>query len=81
VWESNVVSIDKTPERAAAGTNPPLAQHRNGLYQSPVGLFTANICVANLSSGETFPPRGFAAALPVSRHRCTHFIAELALTS
>ena len=46
-FESDVVSIEKTPERAAAGTNPSLAKHCNGLYQSPVGLFgnrRQNLC-------------------------------------
>lgn len=49
--------------------------------RSGCSAITAKICVANLSSGETLPPRGFAVALPVSRQRCTHFIAELGLTS
>jgi hypothetical protein len=49
--------------------------------RSGCSAITAKICVANLSSGETLPPRGFAMALPVSCQRCTHFIAELALTS
>jgi len=49
--------------------------------RSGCSAIAAKICVANLSSGETLPPRGFAVALPVSRQRCTHFIAELALTS
>jgi hypothetical protein len=37
--ESNVVSIEKNARASCGCTNPPLAPHRNGLYQSPVGLF------------------------------------------
>jgi hypothetical protein len=33
-------------------------------------------CTCN---GEVLPPVGFALALPVSRHRCNHFTAELGL--
>ena len=36
---------------------------------------------ACFSNGETLPPIGFAATLPVARHRCTHLIAELGLKS
>src|SRR3954453_19043708 len=41
----------------------------------------ARIALANFSSGETLPPRGFGAALLLSRQRCSHLIAELTLTS
>src|ERR1700716_254837 len=41
----------------------------------------ANIRSANSSSGETLPPRGFGAALPTSRQRCSHLTDELALLS
>jgi hypothetical protein len=33
------VSIEKPPERATAGSNPPLAQLCNGLLQSEIRLF------------------------------------------
>jgi hypothetical protein len=33
------VPIEKPPERTAAGSNPLLAQFRNGLNQGQVGLF------------------------------------------
>src|SRR6476646_1003916 len=33
------------------------------------------------SSGETLPPRGFGTALLLSCQRCSHFTAELTLTS
>ena len=46
-----------------------------------VGAKNARICSATASSGETLPPRGFGAALLLSCQRCTHFIAELTLTS
>src|SRR5712691_2518705 len=38
-FEGDAVSIEKTPERAAAGSNPPPAQLCNGLHQSQVRLF------------------------------------------
>src|SRR3954454_2191973 len=41
----------------------------------------ANTSVANSSSGEVLPPRGFGAALLLARQRCTHLTAELTLTS
>jgi hypothetical protein len=41
----------------------------------------AKISLANSSSGEMLPPRSFGAALLLSCQRCSHFIAELALTS
>src|SRR5271155_3565682 len=37
-FKGDVVSVEKTPERAAAGSNPPLAQLRNRLYQGQVWL-------------------------------------------
>ena len=42
---------------------------------------TANISVANSSSGETLPPRGFGVALLWSRQRCSHLTADATLTS
>ena len=41
----------------------------------------SSICSANSSSGEMLPPRGFGAALLLSCQRCSHFTAELTLTS
>src|SRR6266852_5641473 len=38
-FEGDAVSVEKTPERAAAGSNPPPAQFCNGLHQSQVRLF------------------------------------------
>src|ERR1700694_4119670 len=38
-FKGNAVSVEKTPERAAAGFNPPLAQHCNRLHQGQVRLF------------------------------------------
>jgi hypothetical protein len=38
-FEGDAVSIEKTPERAAAGSNPPPAQRCNALHQSQVRLF------------------------------------------
>ena len=37
-FESDAVSIEKPPERTAAGSNPLLAQFRNGFDQGQVGL-------------------------------------------
>lgn len=41
-FEGDLVPVEKTPERAAAGPNPLPAQDRNGLYQSHIGLFSNN---------------------------------------
>src|SRR6476661_7661854 len=41
----------------------------------------SSTCSANSSSGETLPPRGFGTALLLSCQRCSHFTAELTLTS
>src|SRR5262249_2113595 len=45
--------------------------------RSGCSAITANTRSAHFSSGETLPPRGFGAALPLSCHRCSHFPAEL----
>ena len=42
---------------------------------------SANKKVACASSGETLPPLGLGAMLPVACRRCIHLIAELGLTS
>ena len=41
----------------------------------------AKTSAANSSSGEMLPPRGSGAALLFLRQRCSHFTAELTLTS
>src|SRR5215813_5735561 len=38
-FEGDAVSVEKTPERATAGSNPPPAQLDNGLHQSQIRLF------------------------------------------
>src|SRR5262249_51063728 len=38
-FEGDVVSLEKSRGRALAGSNPPLAQFRNGLLQGQVRLF------------------------------------------
>src|SRR6266849_1336248 len=38
-FEGDVVSLEKPRDRALAGSNPPLAQFRNGLLQGQVRLF------------------------------------------
>src|SRR5436309_14721099 len=38
-FEGDAVSVEKAPERAAAGFNPPLAQRCNRLHQGQVRLF------------------------------------------
>ena len=38
---------------------------------------SASSAFACSSNGDLLPPVGFALALPVSRHRCNHFTAEL----
>ncbi len=48
--------------------------------RSGCSAIRANTWAANLSSGETLPPRGFGAALPYSDQRCSHLTAELALS-
>src|ERR1700704_1632981 len=58
-FEGDVVSVEKPPERAAAGFDPPLAQRCNRLDQGPVRLF------ANQSQdlgGELFQRRNASAA-------------------
>src|SRR6266446_2330079 len=42
---------------------------------------SAKTSAADSSNGEMLPPRGFGAALLLSHQRCSHFTAELALTS
>src|SRR4029077_632025 len=49
--------------------------------RSGCSAITDKISVANSSSGEMLPPRGFAAALLSSRQRCTHLTADATLTS
>src|SRR5579859_1083141 len=39
-FKGDVVSVEKTPKRAAAGSNPPLAQRRNRLYQRQIRLLS-----------------------------------------
>ena len=82
-FKGDVVSVEKAPERAAAGFNPSLAQRCNRLYQSQVRLFgnQSQNFGGDSSSGEMLPPRGFGAALFLSCQRCSHLTAELTLTS
>src|SRR6266700_2955369 len=49
--------------------------------KSGCSAIIANTRAACFSSGETLPPRGFGAALPLSCQRCSHLTAELTLTS
>ena len=59
------MSVEKTPERAAAGFDPSLAQFCNRFYQGqvrPLGDQIQNLD-RELFNGETLPPRGFGAAL------------------
>src|SRR5271156_5558727 len=51
------------------------------LFKSGCLAIRANSQSACSSSGEMLPPVGLAATLPVSCQRCSHFTAELALTS
>ena len=59
------MSVEKTPERAAAGFDPSLAQFCNRFDQGQVRPLgdQIKISTANSSNGETLPPRGFGAAL------------------
>src|SRR5215468_2632435 len=45
--------------------------------RSDCSAMRANICSACRSNGETLPPRGFDAQLPLSIQRCSHRTAEL----
>src|SRR5271156_919124 len=51
------------------------------LFKSGCLAIRANSQSACSSSGEMLPPVGLAATLPVSCQRCSHFTAELELTS
>jgi hypothetical protein len=64
-FESDVVSVEKTPERTAAGFDPSLAQFCNRFYKVRSGCraIRSKISPENCSSGEILPPRGFGAAL------------------
>src|SRR5215211_7131473 len=62
-FNGDVVSVEKPPERAAAGSNPPLAQLGNCLHQSQIRLFGNQS--QNLG-GEFFQRRNASAA----RLRC-----------
>ena len=81
-FKRDFVAIQTSPKRVTAGKNTSLAQLCDALRQSqtPAGD-QIEIGSATTSSGETLPPRGFGAALLLSCQRCTHFIAELTLTS
>ena len=59
------MSVEKTPERTAAGFDPSLAQFCNRFYQGQVRLPGDQIqnIARELFSGEMLPPRGFGAAL------------------
>jgi hypothetical protein len=82
-FEGDVVPIEETPQRTAAGSNSLLAQDCHGLYQSQMRLFgnhSQNLRRAlfqrrNASSARL---RGDA---PTVAQRCNHLTAELALTS
>src|SRR6516162_8407862 len=60
-FKRDAMSTEKAPERAAAGSNPPLAQLRNGFQQGQIRLSCNQS--QHFSSGEVLPPRGFDAAL------------------
>jgi hypothetical protein len=45
--------------------------------RSDCSVTRANIRLACRSNGETLPPRGFGAQLPLSIQRCSHRTAEL----
>ena len=81
-FEGDAVSIEKTPERAAAVQIRRLrsAATLSIKVRSGCSAIRASICSAYSSRGEMLPPRGFGAALLLWCQRCTHFIAELTLT-
>jgi hypothetical protein len=77
------VSVEKPPECAAAGSNPQFAQLRDSLDQRQVWMFGNHRQhpLRAFLQRETLPPRGLGLALPLSRQRCIHLIAELTLIS
>src|SRR3954467_1966433 len=79
-FKGDVVSVEKPPERAAAGFDPPLAQHCDRFDQGQVRLLGNQ---SQNPGGELFQGRNASAgaALLLSRQRCSHLIAELTLTS
>src|SRR4029453_81183 len=60
------------------GQYPPRGSRQQGECRSAIAVKIRSACASN---GETLPPRGFGAALPLSSQRCTNLIAELALMS
>src|SRR6516165_6308836 len=74
-FDGDIMSLEKSPDRGATAWNSLLAHRRNDLVQGQIRLF-------GYQSQQPFhvlPPLSFALALPVSRQRCNHLTAELAL--
>ena len=83
-FNGDAVAIEKPKERATAGSNPSLTQLCNSLDQSQIRLFGTNSRKSSprtLPAAKLLPPRGFGAALPSSRQRCSHLTADATLTS
>jgi len=71
------MALEKSPDCGAAARDSMLAHRGNDLVESQIRLLADQ-------SQQPFRmlrqrPLGFALALPVSRQRCNHFTAELAL--
>src|ERR1700730_12185352 len=65
-FEGDAVSIEKTPERAAAGSNPPPAQRCNALHQGQVRLFgnQSQYLLRVLLQGRNASSAGFRRSAP-----------------
>ena len=82
-FEADIVPPEETPYRAAAAGDPSLAHRRDDLIQRQIRLLgnQSQQPVRMFFQRRNTPPVGLAAILPVSSQRCSHFTAELALTS
>src|SRR5271157_4872131 len=82
-FEADAVASEQPPDCTATTANPSLAHGDTISFSVKSGCLAirANSQSACSSSGEMLPPVGLAASLPVSCQRCSHFTAELALTS
>src|SRR5580693_8872695 len=82
-FERDVVSVEKTPERAAAGFDPSLAQFCNRFYQGqvrPLGDQIQNLD-RELFQRRNAPAARLRGGAPLLIPGCSHFTADATLTS
>src|SRR5262245_37671558 len=80
-FDGDIMSLEKSPDRGTTPWNSLLAHRHNDLVQGQIRLlgYRANSHSTCSSNGDVLPPLSFALAYPVSRQRCNHLTAELAL--